>query len=477
MNAATARKLSMPAVLSVCLVILVAMLAGAGTASASQAQYDKAYRIGLQAYTYGLPLLKTDVTFRSMTSIDVSKGAYGPVNQFNNVRKPNNPASKAVVAPGSGGLSSIAWLDLRREPQVLHVPRVLGHTFTLGFIDPYTTNIVNFGTASATRPGYYVIAGPGQHRLPIPAGTHRVNVRYARIWIIGSTQLKGTWDIPAVHRIQDRYTVTPLSRFGTVYHPRRPAHPRTHKKTFALPRGLGFFDALGRQLARFPAPAADSAALRAFAEVGIGPGLRVTGDESLSRDTIRGLKAAVAAGPDQIKKDLAAEFQASFEKHDGYLLGGFGRYGTDYKLRAVIATIGLGAFTPEETIYALTVVDRLAQPLSGSTDYVMHLPASIPVNGTWGVTVYSLQGFMIPNPIHRYQLGAKSKLTRNPDGSADIYLQAAQPADPAQVANWLPTAPGEGFEVIWRLIVPRPDRIKGILDGSGWQPPAITPAP
>ena len=94
---------------------LATSLVTAGAAAASQAQYDEAYRIGLQAYTYGLPLLDTDMTFRTMTSIDVSKGAYGPVNQFNNVRKLNNPGSTAVVAPGASTLSSIAWVDLRRS--------------------------------------------------------------------------------------------------------------------------------------------------------------------------------------------------------------------------------------------------------------------------------------------------------------------------------------------------------------------------
>ena len=178
-------------VVAVCLAALAVLLATAGTAAASQAQYDKAYRIGLAAYTYGLPLLDTDITFRTMTSIDVSKGAYGPVNRFNNVRKLNNPDSTAVVAPGASTLSSIAWVDLRSEPQVLHVPRVLNHYFVLALLDPYTTDLRNLGTVHDTRPGDYVLLGPGQHGLPIPAGTHRIDVRYSRLWIVGSTQLRG----------------------------------------------------------------------------------------------------------------------------------------------------------------------------------------------------------------------------------------------------------------------------------------------
>ena len=168
--------------------------------------------------------------------------------------------------------------------------------------------------------------------------------------------------------------------------------------------------------------------------------MRVTGNRSLSRDTVRGLEAAVAAGPPQIKADLASLFQAGFEKHNGYLVGGFGRYGIDFRLRAVIATIGLGAFTSDRAIFAMSPTDRSGAPLSGSSAYVMHLPSLPPVNQGWTVTVYSLQGFLIPNPIKRYQFNDRSKLTRNPDGSVDIYLQSTEPSDPAQAANWLPTA-------------------------------------
>ena len=66
---------------------------------------------------------------------------------FNNVRSPNNAGSTAVVAPGATSLSSIAWLDLAAEPQVLHVPEVTDHFFVLALIDPCTENVVNLGTA------------------------------------------------------------------------------------------------------------------------------------------------------------------------------------------------------------------------------------------------------------------------------------------------------------------------------------------
>jgi hypothetical protein len=459
-------------------VLLVVTLAACSTAGRKpeSADYAKGYRLGLEAYVYGLPLLVTNATFQTMTSVNVSSGAYGPVNQFNHVRSTNNPGSKAVVAPGATGLSSIAWLDLTGEPQVLHVPQVTDHAFVLALVDPYTENLVNLGSASNTPAGYYVITGPGQENVPIPQGTQRIDVDYSRIWIIGSTQLKGPDDVANVNQIQDGYTLTPLSKYGTAYQPPAPSNPVTTVTQYPMPNGVQFFDVLGQQLALFPPSARDQDELRKLAEVGIGPGLTPSQDSRLSSETLRGLSDAVATGPAQIKKDTDELFLAGFDKHNGYLLGGFGQYGVDYRLRAVISQIGLGAFAPQQAIYAMSWTDHDKQPLTGSTRYVLHMQTMPPSIQGWSLTVYDLHGALIPNSIDRYAFTDASQLATNPDGSVDFYLQADQPSDPAQASNWLPTAGGQGFEVTWRLFAPQPDQIAPILDGSGWQPPAIQPA-
>ena len=443
----------------------------------SETDYNKGYEIGLEAYTYGLPLLVTNTTFETLTSINVSNGAFGPVNQFNNVRTLNNAGSTVIVAPGSTGLSSIAWLDLSKEPEVLHVPEVQDNFFVLALIDPYTSNIRNFGSVTQTPPGDYVIAGPDQHTVPIPAGTHRVNVDYNRIWIIGSTQLNGSNDIANVNLIQDNYTLTPLSQYGTNYQPENLTNPNAIPRTYQIPGGLAFYDTLGQQLALFPPPAADQPELARFAKVGIGPGMAPSQNPQLSKDTVRGLEDAVAAGPVEIINDTMALYLESFDQHDGYLLGGFGQYGTNYRLRAVISQIGLGAFTPDQAIYALSWADHNKNPLNGSTNYTLHLVSAPPADEGWSLTVYNLKGAMILNPINRSALGSTSPLTDNADGSVDFYLQSTPPPDPAQVNNWLPTANRQGFEVMWRLIGPEPAQIPGILNGTGWQPPAITAVP
>lgn len=436
-------------------------------------EYSRAYRIGLQAYTYGLPLLTTNATFLTMTSTDVSQGAYGPVNQFNSVRGANTASSTAVVAPGATSLSSIAWLDLTRGPQVVHVPKVTDRSFVLAFIDPYTTNLVNLGTASKTPPGDYVVRDPSQRSVAIPADMTALDVDYSRIWVIGSTQLKGPGDVAAVNAVQDGYTITPLGNVvsGTPVVADAPINPTVTKAQ--IPAGLAFFDTMGQLLQQFPPPRRDAAALKRFASVGIGPGLTPSTSAKLSSEAVRGLTDAVAAGPARIQAETKSLFAADFGRHNGYLLGGFGRYGTDYVERAVISQIGLGAFTADQAIYAMTWSDHSRKALTGNARYVLHLKQPPPTREGWSLTVYDLQGGLIANPLNRYAFTNTSSLARNADGSIDIYVQSTEPTNAAHRRNWLPVAAGQGFELTWRLFAPKAPSIQGILSGSGWVPPAI----
>ena len=458
----------------VLILLLLAPSAHALSGASVSPDYAAAYRLGLRAYVYGLPLLTTNTTFLTMTSTDVSQGTFGPVNTFNSNRGANNSTSTTVVAPGATSLSSIAWLDLTAGPQVLHVPRVTEHAFVLAFVDPYTTNVVNLGSASRTPPGDYVVRDPRQRAVPVPTGAHALDVDYSRIWIIGSTQLKGPRDIARVNAIQDGYTLTPLADYLTGTAPSQPAPTQPTITQHELPTGLEFFDTLGQLLQQFPPPHRDASALRSFAAVGIGPGMTPSQDARVSADALRGLADAAIAGPAQVKTDTAALTAASSGQHNGYLLGGFGRYGTDYARRAVISQIGLGAFVPEQAVYAMAWTDDHARALTGSSRYVLHLQQPPPTREGWSLTVYNLQGALMPNPINRFALTTTSSLSRNADGSVDIYLQARAPRKAEHRRNWLPVTAGQGFEVAWRLFAPERSGLPGILQGSGWQPPAVT---
>jgi hypothetical protein len=105
------------------------------------AEYQRALDLGVQAYVYGYPLLDTNRVYLTSTSVNVPDGAGGgPVNQFSHIRRLTNPSDKTVVAPNHDTLYSIAWLDLRAHPIVVHMPVVRRRFAVFELVDPYTEN-------------------------------------------------------------------------------------------------------------------------------------------------------------------------------------------------------------------------------------------------------------------------------------------------------------------------------------------------
>lgn len=466
--------------------ILLAALAASAVAAATPArgagsgEFERAYETGLDAYRYGLPLVSIHRTFRIMTSIDRPDGkGDGPRNRFNHVRKLSTPDADTVVAPNEDTLYSIAWLDLRRQPLVMHVPRVRNRYFVLPLMDPYSENFENLGSVEETKPGDYAITGPGQHRVKLPPGVKRIRSRYDRVWIIGRTEVKGAGDVKRVRGIQRRYKLTPLGRFARRGHrTNRPDGSDKEIDRVPMPTGLAYFDNLGKRLSRFPPPRRDQSALDRFAELGIGPGLRPSRDQTLSDEQRRGLAQATIDGPDVVLGDLRTAYLEGFAAHNGWLVSATGSYGADYDARASTAQVGLGALVPSEAIYPLAQVDSSAQPLDGSRRYLVRFePGELPpAKAFWSLTMYDTDGFFVPNALNHFAIGDRSGLAYGPDGSLEIHLQTEQPANPAQRRNWLPAPPGP-FRLIMRLYEPRPRAIDGILDGSGWDPPTVMSLP
>lgn len=452
---------------------------------AQLAEYQRALSLGTQAYIYGIPLLDTNRVFRTGTSVNVPNGAGGgPVNVFSHIRKLADPNEKTVVAPNDDTLYSMAWLDLRREPVIVHMPVVAANRFhVFELMSPYTIHFASIGSVGYPA-GNYAVTAPGWHGR-LPHGVKRIRSPYTRVWIIGRTYIRNAADTPNVVRIQNNYGLTPLSkwaRFGPSYRPPRPKHINRTSTNYTVPGTtagsdpLALFDSLGDQLKRFPPPAADRPLLRALASVGIGAGLHPSRESRLSAATLQGLRDAVPAGIKQVKADIQSTFLTGAPKHNGWLVAATGRYGTDYKTRAVVDSIGLGAPLPSLAMYPFTVTDRDLHPLNGTNRYVAHISAKylpFPARSFWSLTLYDANGFFVPNSAHVYLINNRTRVHRGEDGSIDIYIQPNAPATAAQRANWLPSPAGRPFRLILRLY--KPVNVAGILSGTTWQPPTILP--
>ena len=124
---------------------------------------------------------------------------------------------------------------------------------------------------------------------------------------------------------------------------------------------------------------------------------------------------------------------------------------------------------------AVSVVDAAGQPYSGANKYVVHFDKGQlpPAEGFWSLTMYDEGYFFVANPLNRFTLSQRDNLSRNPDGSVDLFLQHENPG-PAKQSNWLPAPAGE-FNLMLRLYWPKQNP-PSIIDGT-WKPPAVTKLP
>jgi len=147
-----------------------------------------------------------------------------------------------------------------------------------------------------------------------------------------------------------------------------------------------------------------------------------------------------AAPPDLVKSTQA-----------GYTLPD--EYPTDMRGMAYFyAYIGLKRLGAGQ-FYLISLVDKDGEAFDGAANYRLTVPPNVPVEQYWSVTAYDRQTHALIRHMDRASRSSQvPDLAENPDGSIDIYL-GPEPAD-GKEANWIPTDPARGFEVMFRLYAP-----------------------
>ncbi|MEV6566707.1 DUF1254 domain-containing protein [Streptomyces kronopolitis] len=425
----------------------------------------------VKAYVYGYPLVLARATEQASTNVRKPDPATlrAPVNQFAKADRAPGPEFHTVVAPNVDTLYTSAWVDLKKGPIVLHVPDTKGRYFMMPMLSASTDVFASPGTrTTGSSAGDFALTGPGWHGR-LPAGVKQIKSPTRTAWILGRTQFNGTSDLPAVKALVRHYTLTPLRDYGH-HHTPRPGHVDPHiPATPPATRVAGmdaqtFFSQLASAMTDNPPARKDAPMMARLARLGIVPG-RPFDINAKGPATAQALRQAVPAARKQIRAALAT----SGNQVNGWRVSlNLGDYGTDYMLRATTAWQGLGANLPQDAVYPIVRSDSRGRPLNGAKRYVLHFAPgqTPPVKAFWSLTMYDPDGFLVPNPIHRYEVGHAVKPTRNADGSTDIYLQHDAPA--GKRANWLP-APSGRFSMILRMYLPK----SSVLDGT-WSPPAVT---
>ncbi len=76
---------------------------------------------------------------------------------------PASASKLATTGVNRDTLPTVGWLDLSKEPQVLHVPDMAGRYYSVQFTDPSkNTNFAYVGKrTTGTQAGDYLVSGPG----------------------------------------------------------------------------------------------------------------------------------------------------------------------------------------------------------------------------------------------------------------------------------------------------------------------------
>jgi hypothetical protein len=444
---------------------LAGALTALGVPAGAHAQVTpvQAEQLGHEAYRYGIPLLEFLRIRREMTSVKAPDGqGNAPVNALANARAFARPSDRTVVAPNHDTLYSLAQLDLGKGPIVLSHPDMGRRYFDFEFVDPYTNVLGYVGTrVTGTHAGRFAIVWT-KGRQKAPRGMRVIRSPYRRVWVIGRTLATDTpADLRRAHRKQTQYRLSPSP------HP-RPHRPGKPKKAPLPNDGLALLRKLDRALAQNPPPKRDMPALRRLRAIGVGPGLDPT-KAGLSAEALSALKAAVEDEAATLIGDSRVEVAGKALANNGWLVldPKVGRYGTDYDLRALVAVLGIGANTSEESIYPTALADSEGRLFDGANRYRLVFDKPPPARAFWSLTLYDADAFLVPNSANRYALGNfHPPLRRRGDGSIVVVVSHDKPSE--QGVNWLP-APAQGmFRLNLRLYWPR----KSALDGS-WRPPPV----
>jgi hypothetical protein len=432
--------------------------------SPEQLREEEAYSIGLQAYIYGFPVVEM-YRLRYLSAFSPTNPNRTPINQFRRRRELIDHTYTAVVSPNSDTLYSSAWLDLAREPMILHVPDTKGRYYVFQFLDFYTNNFASIGTrTTGTKEGNFAITGP-KWNGSLPRGIQRINSPTNAALVIGRTLIDGAHNLANVHQFQDECILTPLGTWGKEAGP-----PAAEVKwpPYDGSNPLKFFEFLNIALRENPPPAHNASLMSLFERIGVGPE-QTFAIEKVDPAIARGLRRALAVG----KEMIASPPTRRGTEVNGWFLPAknIGNFFDDFLFRAEVALKWIFALSPEEAVYFVAEKDDKGVPLVGKQRYVLRFENGQvpPMDAFWSITMYRMPDRLLAsNSIRRYSISDRTAGLRfQSDGALEIYVQHEAP-EKGKEPNWLPAPAGE-FNLILRVYLPR----KEVLDGA-WKIPAVS---
>lgn len=343
-----------------CIAVLLTMSflacsdSGTKTTETTKPGAEEALRLASEAYIYGYPLVTMDVTRKQFTNVAAPDAAHAPMGQLLKLRSYPAVDNHTVTAPNADTLYTTAWMDLSREPYILSVPDMGDRYYLLPMLDGWT-NVFQVPGKRTTgdKAQKYAITGPGWSGT-LPEGVTEYKAPTNMVWLLGRIYCTGTPDdYKAVHSLQDKFSLVPLSSYGKPYTP--PAgqvDPKVDMKTAVRDQVdsmdvVAYFTYLAQLMKANPPAAADAPMVADMAKIGLIPGQDFDPSKLGAFD-----KEAIKAVPKLSQAKIMEYFKKVGTPINGWMFTTkTGLYGTDYLDRALITAIGLGANRPQDAVY------------------------------------------------------------------------------------------------------------------------------
>jgi len=420
---------------------------------------DYAYTLGVQAYIFSFPwvfLPKIQYQWVVVPPKNPALTPNMPLNHWWHARNIITSDYRDGGAPNNDTLYSATWLDMGKEPIILSHGDMGDRYFTFEIASMNSDNFAYVGASSTgSKAGHFAITGrdwkgtlpEGVTQLP-PSPTDSV-------LILGRTAVKGADDVPAVHKAQDTYKLTPLSlwgKAGAVV----PENRDVPKPFDPKADPLADWKTINRAIVKNPPLEQHAVLLDMFKQIGVGPGLDV---ETMDDATKRGLARAAKDGMQMLQSMLANGLGKP--KGNGWSVPpatmGRAMIHNDFITLALQCLGGIISNDPSDAIYFNTHADADGNTLNGANKYTLHFGSNqLPeVKYFWSLTMYDLTNNLVPNPIDRWAIGSLAGgYQKAADGSLTLYLQKDSPGKDKE-ANWLPAPEGD-FWVVFRTYGPGP---------------------
>ena len=421
---------------------------------------NEARDIAEEAFIYAYSIVHG---YRALHWLGVRKGGFNKLEHYRHIIEPTDDLNKEVQI-NLDTIYTLVPFDTRREPLVLTVPAFPDRYFSVQFSDLYMHNYAWLGTRTTGQDGgVYLLAGPNW-QADTPPGIDAVipcetDISYFVIRILCRSKA----DEPEVNAIQDRFKLEPLSEYLGAEPPPPAPDPEWKWPSKTMFNSIDIYDYFNFLLKFFEGRDDEQEMFERFSRIGIGANRKFDAG-AFGAEIEKAIEQGAADAYAGIRKHARSPgtlnngwFVVPRIRGDRELLSGSPEA---YFRRAVQAMFGIYGVDLEECVYLPSEHDENGHKIDPSKgDYVVTLPAEMPVKAFWSVTVYEAQNqFLVANELGRYALGDRSGLIVDADGKVRIHLQHRPPSQ-ERMANWLPS-PAEPLLVVLRMYIPTDDVIE-----------------